>query len=123
MLRQRRERRRLLLLGILLSRMLVRMVMVMPLKRKWNSWVHMVVRELVLHHGRPHGVVDQVMVMVLVMGPKRRERHWQEAWGWRHREHVRTRRHLPLPARRRPCRLSPALRILQLSKVLLQMSE
>ena len=79
MLRQRCDRSWLRLLGMLLSRLLVRMVIVMELKRKWNSWVHVVVGETVMHRGKPHWVVEQVMVMVAVMGPKRRERHWQEA--------------------------------------------
>ena len=118
MLRQRRERSRWLLLGMLLSHMLVRVMDV-----EQNSRVHVVVLEMVLHRGKPHGEVEQVMVMVVAMVPKRRERHWHEDWGWRHREQVRARRRLPLPARRRPCRLLPALRILQLSKVIIQMSE
>ena len=103
--------------------MLVRMVMVMDVTRKWNSRVHVVVWEMVLHRGKPHWVVEKVMVMVVVVGPKRRERQWQPARRWRHQEQVCTRRRLPLPARRRLCRLSPALRILQMSKVLLQMAE
>ena len=81
MLLQRRGRSRWLLLGMLLCRMLVSMVMVMDVERKRNSRVHVLVREMVLHRGKPQGVVEQVMVMVVVMGPKRRERHWHEAWG------------------------------------------
>ena len=76
-----------------------------------------------MHRGKPHGVVEQVMVMVVVMGPKRRERLWQEAWRPRHQEQVCTTHRVPLPARHRPCRLTPALRIFQLSKCLLQMAE
>ena len=123
MLRQHRERSWWLLLGTLLSRMLVGMVMVMSVEGKCNSRVHMVVREMVLHRGNSQGVVEQVMVMVVLMGSEQRERHWQDASGWRHREPVRARCCLPLPARRPPSRLSPALCILQPSNVILQMSE
>ena len=117
-LQQRCERSRLRLLGMLLSRMLVRMVMVIEVKRKRNSSVHVVVWEMVVHRGMSHWVVEDVMVMVVVLGPKRRERQWQGDWRWGHREQVCTRRRLPLPACRRLCRLSPAL-----LKVFLQMAE
>ena len=53
MQRQRCERSRLRLLGMLLSRVLVRMVMVVEVKRKWSSRVHGVVWEMVV--GSPPG--------------------------------------------------------------------
>ena len=81
--------------------------------------MHVVVWETVVHHGMFHWDVEEVMVIVVVTGPKQRERHWQRAWRWRHREQVCTQHRLPLPARHRLCRLLPVLRILQLPKVFL----
>ena len=106
-----------------LCRMLVSMVMVMDVERKRNSRVHVVVREMVLHRGKPQGVAEEVMVLVVVMGPKQQERHRHDPRGCRPREQVRACRRLSLPTRYRPCRMSPTLRILQLSKVVFQMSE
>ena len=74
------ERRLWLLPGMLLCHMLVSMVMVMmDVELRHSSRVYVVVREMMLHHGEPQGVVEQVMVLVVVMGPKRRERHRHEA--------------------------------------------
>ena len=58
MLRRRCERSRLWLLGTLLIRMLVCMVMVMHVKRERNSRVHVMVWEMVVHHGMSHWVVE-----------------------------------------------------------------
>ena len=69
------ERRLWLLPGLLLCHMLVCMVMVMmDVELRQSSWVYMVVREMVLCHGEPQRVVEEVMVMELlvVMAPKRR---------------------------------------------------
>ena len=82
MLRRWSKRRLWLLPGMLLCHMLVCMVMVMmDVELRQSSRVYVVVREMVLHHGKPQGVVEEVMVMVLVvvMGPKWRERHRHEA--------------------------------------------
>ena len=79
MLRRRGERSLWLLPGMLLCHMLVSMVMVvMDVERRQRSRVYVVVREMVLHHGEARGVVEEVMVLVVVMGPKRRERHRHE---------------------------------------------
>ena len=89
MLRQCRDRGRWLLLGLLPRHVPMRMVMVvMDMGWKWNSRERMVVWEVVVYCGKPHGVVEQVMVMVMVvvMGPKRQERHG-------HRHEARRRRH------------------------------
>ena len=52
-----------------------------------------------------------VMVMVMVMGPKRQDWHRQGAQRWGHREQVRP-RHPPLPIRRPSYWLSSTLRVL-----------
>ena len=58
--------------------MVLVMVMVMVVGELWqSSRVYVLVWEVMLHHGEPEGVVQEVMVMelVVVVGPKRRE--WQ----------------------------------------------
>ena len=70
--------------GMLLCHMLVCMVMVMMDAELWqSSRVYVLVWEMMPHQGEPQGVVEEVMVMDLVMvtGPKRRERQRHEAWG------------------------------------------
>ena len=59
--------------------MAVVMVMVMEDGKPWQSCrVHVLVWEVMLHHGEPDGVVEELVMMELVVevGPKRRE--WQE---------------------------------------------
>ena len=115
-----------LLPGMLLCHMLVCMVMVMmDVELRQRSRVYVLVREMVLHYGEIHGVVEKVMVMelVVVMGPKRQERHRHEAWGRRHRKEVRPWYRIPRPARRWPHGGPPALRVLQLPEIILQTSE
>ena len=76
-------------MGMWLCHMLVCMVMVMMDGELWqSSRVYVLVWEMLLHQGEPEGVVEEVMVtgMVVVMGPKRRERQRHEAWGRRHRK-------------------------------------
>ena len=77
--------------GMWLCHMLVCMVMVMLMVvvdgELWrSSWVYVLVWEVMLHHGKPQGVVREVMLtgMVEVMGPNRREGQRNEAWGRRH---------------------------------------
>ena len=72
-----------------------------------------------LHHGEPDGVVEEGMVLelVVVVGPEMREWQGHEAWGRRHWK--RTRRCIPWPTRHRPHRGPPALRVLQLSEIIL----
>ena len=87
MLLRRSKRRLWLLPWMLLCHMLVSMVMpVIGVELRHSSWVYVGVREMVLYHGEPQWVVEEVMVMVVVMGPKRRERYRHEGWGRRHRE-------------------------------------
>ena len=71
----------LLVQGMRVRHMLVRkamvgvMVMVMVDRELWqSSWVYVLVWEVMLHHGEPDGVVEEVMVMelVVVVSPKRR---------------------------------------------------
>ena len=85
--------------------------------------MRMEVLEMVLHRRKSHGVVEEVMVMAVVEGSKRRERQWRGAWRRGNAEHVRTRRRQPVPSRRRPCRLLPTLRVLELPELFLKMSE
>ena len=89
--------------GMRVRHMLVRkamvgvMVMVMVDGELWrSSRVYVLVWEVMLHHGEPDGVEEEVMVMesVVVVSPKRREWQGHEAWGRRHRK--RTRRPNPL---------------------------
>ena len=116
----------LLVQGLRVRHMLVRnamvgvMVMVMVHRELWqSSRVYPLVWEVMLHHGEPDGVVEEVMVMelVVVVSPKRREWQGHEAWGRRHRK--RTRRRIPRPTRHRPHRGPPALRVLELSEIIL----
>ena len=87
MLRRWSERRLWLLPGMLMCHMLVSMVMVvMDVELRHSSRAYVVVWEMVLHHGEPQGVVQEVMVLVVVMAPKRGERHRHEACGRKHRE-------------------------------------
>ena len=84
----------------------------------WHSCrVYVLVREVMLHHGEPDGVMKQVMEMklVVVVSPKGRDGHGPEAWGRRHRK--RTRRRIPRPPRR-PHWGPPALRVLELPEIL-----
>ena len=67
MLRRRCECCRLWPLGMLPNRMLVNMV----IEVKRESRVCVVVRDMVVHRGISCWVMEQVMVMVMVMGPKR----------------------------------------------------
>ena len=100
--------------------MVMVMVMVMVDGELWqSSRVYVLVREVMLHHGEPEGVVEEMMVMelVLVVGPKRREWQGHEAWGWRHRKCAR--RRIPRPTRHRPHRGPPTLRVLELSEIIL----
>ena len=113
-----------LLRGKSVCHMLVWMVMVMVMVmvdgELWqSSRVYVLVWEVMLHHGEPEGVVEEVMVMelVVVVGPKSREWQGHEAWGWRHRK--RARRCIPRPTRHRPHRGPPALRVLELSGITL----
>ena len=79
--------------------MVVVMVMVMVDGELWqSSRVYVLVWEVMLHHGEPDGVVEEVMVMelVVVVGPKMREWQGHEAWGRWHRK--RTRRRIPRPS-------------------------
>ena len=92
-----------LLLGMLLCHTPVCMVMVMMDVELWqSSWVYVLVWKMMLHHGEPQRVVEEVMVMelVVVMGPQRRERHRHQASGRRQRKCVRARYRIPWPARR-----------------------
>ena len=86
MLRRPSERMLRLLQGMRVHHMLVWvvmvvvmvMVMVMEDGKPWQSCrMHVLVWEVMLHHGEPDGVVEEVVVMelVVVVGPKRRE--WQ----------------------------------------------
>ena len=75
MRRQCCECRRLWPLGMLLSRTLVHTVM----EVERDNRVCVVVWDMVVHRGMSHWVMEQVMVMVMVMGPKRQDRHWQGA--------------------------------------------
>ena len=87
LLLRRSERRLWLLPWMLLCHMLVSMVMVViGVELRHSSRVYVVVREMVLYHGEPQGVVEEVMLMVVVMGPKQRERYRHEARGRWHRE-------------------------------------
>ena len=83
MLRRLSERMLRLLQGMWVCHMLVWMlmvvvmVMVMVDGELWqSSRAYVLVWEVMLHHGEPDGVVEEGMVMglVLVVGPKRRER-------------------------------------------------
>ena len=120
------ERMPLLLQGMWVCHMLVRMAMVVVMVmvildgEPWqSSRVYVFVWEVMVHHGEPDGVVEEVMVMglVVVVGPKRREWQGHEAWGRWHRK--RTRRLIPRPPRHRPHRGPPALRVLELSEIIL----
>ena len=56
--------------------MVVVILMVMEDGKPWQSCrMHVLVWEVMLHHGEPDGVVDKVVVMelVVVVGPTRRE--------------------------------------------------
>ena len=83
-----------LLQGMWLCHMLVWMVMLMVMltvdgELLQSSRVYVLVWEvMLLPQGEPQGVVEEVMVMelVVVVGPKRRERQRHEAWGWWHRK-------------------------------------
>ena len=82
------ERMLRLLRGMWLCHMLVWMVMVIVMvmvdgELLQSSRVYVLVSEVMLHHGEPEGVVEEVMVMelVVVLGPKRREGQGHEAWG------------------------------------------
>ena len=80
--------------------MVVVMVMVMVDGELWqSSRVYVLVSEVMLHHGGPDGVVEEVMVMelVVVVGPKRREWQGHEAQGQWHRKS--TRRCIPRATR------------------------
>ena len=71
-----------LLPGMWLCHTLLCMVMVMMDAELWqSSRVYVLVWEMMLHQGEPEGVVEEVMVMdlVVVMGPKGRERQRHEA--------------------------------------------
>ena len=57
--------------------------------------------------------------MVVVMGPKRRGRQRHDAWGRRHRKWVRARCRIPRPTCCQPHRGPPALRVLELPKIIL----
>ena len=116
----------LLVQGMRVRHMLVRkamvgvMVMVMVDRELWqSSRVYVLVWEVMLHHGEPDGVVEEVMVMelVVVVSPKRREWQGHEAWGRRHRKC--TPRRIPRPTRHRPHRGPPALRVLELPEIIL----
>ena len=112
--------------GVRVRHMLVRkatvgvMVMVMVDGELWqSSRVYVLVWEaMMLHHGEPDGVVEEVMVMelVVVVSPKRWEWQGHEAWGRRHRK--RTWRRIPRPTGHRPHRGPPALRVLELSEII-----
>ena len=126
MLRRLSERMPLLVQGMWVCHMLVRkamvvvMVMVMVDRELWqSSRVYVLVWEVMLHHGEPDGVVEEVMVMelVVVVGPKRREWQGHEAWGRWHRKRIR--RRIPRPTPHRPHRGPPALRVLELSEIIL----
>ena len=96
------------------------MVMVMVDGELWhNSRVYVLEWEVMLYHGEPDGVVKEVMVMelVVVVSPKRGERQGPEARGRWHGK--RTRRRIPRPPRHRPHRGPPALRVLELSEIIL----
>ena len=100
--------------------MVVVMVMVMVDGELWqSSRVYVLVWEVMLHHGEPDGVVEEGMVMelVVVVGPKRREWQGHEAWGRWHWK--RTRRCIPRPTHHWPHRGPPALRVLELSEIIL----
>ena len=104
--------------------MVVVMVMVMEDGERWqNCLVHVLVWEVMLHHGEPDGVVEEVVVMelVVVVGPKRREWQGHEARGWWHWE--RTRRCIPRPTRHWPHQGAPLLCVLVLSEIILWTSE
>ena len=112
--------------GMRVRHMLVRravvgvMVMVMvDGELRQSSRVYVLVWEVMLHHGEPDRVVEEVMVMelVVVVSPERREWQGHEAWGRRHRK--RTRRCMFRPIRHRPHQGPPALRVLELSEIIL----
>ena len=126
MLRWLSERLLQLLQGMWVSHMLVWMVvvvvivMVMVDGELWHSSrVHVLVWEVMLHHGEPDGVVEEGMVMELVevVGPEMREWQGHEAWGRRHAK--RTGRCIPWPTRHRHHRGPPAMRVLELSEIIL----
>ena len=94
------------------------MVMVRVDGELWHSrWVYFLVREVMLHHGEPDGVMKYVMEMelVVVVSPKARDGHGPEAWGRRHRK--RTWRRILQPPRRSHLG-PPALRVLELPEIL-----
>ena len=126
MLRRLSEHMLRLLQGMWMCHMLAWMVMVMVMVvvhgELWQSGrVYLLVWEVMLHQGEPQGVVEEVMLMELmvVVGPKRREWQGHEAWGWRHRNLACARRRIPRPTRHRPHRGPPALRVLELSEIIL----
>ena len=118
------ERMLRLLRGMRVCDMLVWMVMVMVMVmvdgELWqSSRVYVLVWEVMLHHGEPDGVVEEVMVMelVVVVGPKRREWQGHEAWGRWHWK--RTRRCILRPTRHWSHRGPSALCVLELSEIIL----
>ena len=72
--------------------------------------------EVMLHHGEPDGVVQEMKLMVVV-SPKRREGQGPGARGRKHRK--RTRRRIPRRPRHRSHCGPPALRVLELPDIIL----
>ena len=128
MLRPFSERMLRLLQGMQMCPMLVWMVMVMVMvmvdgELRQSNRVYVLVREVMLHPGEPQGVVEEVLVMELVVvgvvGPKRRERRRHEDWGRRHRKQVCARCRTPWPTRHCPHRGPPSLRVLEVPEIIL----
>ena len=95
------------------------MVMVKVDGELWPSRrFYVLVSEVMLHHGEPDGVVNEVMEMELgvVVGSKMRAGQGPEARGRRHPK--RTWRRIPRLPRHRSHTGPPALRVLELPEIL-----